>query len=87
MKQPPRQDHMSMLLEWRDTTIGMLEGMIADLKAERLVDDTLSRDFDQLRHLMGRREILVNEILLRGSRHRGPGMPLYREMGGGGETG
>ena len=71
-----------MLLEWRDTAVRTLEEMIADLKAARLTDNALDRDFDQLRHLMGRREILVNEIRLRSSRHRGPGTPTYTPIDG-----
>lgn len=60
--------------------------MIADIRAGRLVDDTLPNDYDYLRTLMGRREVIVNEIMLANSRHRGPGTPLYRDMGGDGHV-
>ena len=56
--------------------------MIADIRAGRLVDDTLARHYDYLRHLMGRREVIVNEIRLENSRHRGPGTPYYHDLGG-----
>lgn len=69
-----------MLERWAVTALGALEQMSADIRARRLVDDTLERDMDWLRHLMGRREIIVNEILLRNGPHRGPGTPLYREI-------
>lgn len=59
--------------------------MIADIRAGKLVDDTLVSDYEYLRHLMGRREIIVNEIMLAGSRHRGPGMPGYHDLDGGGD--
>ena len=52
--------------------------MISDIRAGRLVDDTMERHFEYLRHLKGRREIIVNEIQKANSRHRGPG---YHELG------
>jgi len=69
-----------MLQEWAGTAERALEDMISDLRAGKLYDDTLARDFDFLRHLMGRREIIVNEIARANSRHRGPGTPGYREF-------
>ena len=71
-----------MLKQWGDTCVGACENMIADIRAGKLVDDTMERDFDFLRHLMGRREVIVNEIRLASSRHRGPGTPYYRDLGG-----
>ena len=58
--------------------------MISDIRAGRLVDDTMERHFEYLRHLKGRREIIVNEIQKAYSRHRGPGTPGYRDLGGDG---
>ena len=58
--------------------------MISDIRAERMLDDTLEKDYEYLRHLMGRREIIVNEIMKANSRHRGPGTPGYRDLGGDG---
>ena len=55
--------------------------MIEDIHKRSLVDDTLPRDYDNIRHLMGRREIIVNEIMLANGAHRGPGTPLYRDLG------
>lgn len=55
--------------------------MISDIRAGRLVDDTMERHFEYLRHLKGRREIIVNEIQKANSRHRGPGTPGYHELG------
>lgn len=68
-----------MLREWQGATERALEDMLADLRAggRKLVDDTLVNDMNYLRHLMGRREIIVHEIMLRDSRHRGPGTALY----------
>ena len=56
--------------------------MISDIRAGRLVDDTMERHFEYLRHLKGRREIIVNEIQKANSRHRGPGTPGYRDLDG-----
>ena len=75
------QTSMDALLEWRDTALRFLDEMRADLmKDARLLDDTLPRDCDQLRHLMGRRELIVNRIRLETSRARGPGTPGWKEM-------
>ena len=70
-----------MLRQWGATCARACEAMIADIRAGRLVDDTLVADYDYLRRLMGRREIIVNEIMKAGSRHRGPGTPLYVDLG------
>ena len=77
----PLTVHMQMLTEWAGTLERALNDMIADIRANKLIDDTLERDYDYIRHLMGRREIIVNEIMLANSRHRGPGRPLYCELG------
>lgn len=82
---PPRRSpavmsQASMLREWGDTAVSALESMIADIQAGKLYDDTLARDFDFLRHLMGRREILIEAMRAHTSRHRGPEMPGYREL-------
>lgn len=71
-----------MLAQWAVTLERGLEAMIADARAGRLVDDTLVQDFNYLRHLMGRREVIVGEILQANARHRGPGTPLYHDLGG-----
>lgn len=71
-----------MLREWAATMGRALRDMAADVEAGRLVDDTLPRDMDFLRHLMGRREIIVGELLALQGRHRGPGTALHRELGG-----
>lgn len=57
--------------------------MISDIRAGKLVDDTMERHFEYLRHLKGRREIIVNEIQKANSRHRGPGTPGYHDLGNG----
>ena len=77
---PERETWASMLQQWGGTAERALEAMIADIRAGKLYDDTLAQDFDFLRHLMGRREIIVNEIAKANSRHRGPGTPGYREL-------
>lgn len=77
---PERETWASMLQDWAGTAERALEDMISDIRAGKLYDDTLARDFDFLRHLMGRREIIVNEIARANSRHRGPGTPGYREF-------
>lgn len=60
-----------------------LETMIADAQSGKLLDDTLVRDYEYIRHLMNRREIIVNEIMRLNSRHRGPGTPGYVDLDGG----
>ncbi len=54
--------------------------MINDIKNGRLLDDTLVKDFDHLRHLMDRRDELARQIRLHTGPHRGPGTPGYREI-------
>lgn len=61
--------------------------MIRDVRAGKLMDDTLPNHYAFIRGLMGRREVIVNEILKQNGTHRGPGTPLYREMGGKGTCG
>lgn len=75
------QTHTDMLHEWGGTCERALEAMIAHIREGLLVDDTLANDFNYLRHLMGRREVIVNEIVMRQGGHRGPGMPFYTEIG------
>ena len=70
---------MRMLDEWGGTLKRALEAMIADIDAGRLADGTLPRDYEFIRCLMGRRELIVNEIMRANGGHRGPGTPLYRE--------
>lgn len=79
MTRPTPQTPQELLAEWSGATERALEAMLADLRAGRLIDDTLPNHMNYLRHLMGRREVIVGEILARSSRHRGPGTPLYRE--------
>ena len=72
---------MRELLEWRDAAVRFIDDMRRDLLDDRrLLDDTLPMDYDRLRHLMGRRELIVNRIRLETSRCRGPGTPGYREI-------
>ena len=70
-----------MLKEWGGTCERALKTMIAHIRAGRLEDDTLLGDFNFLRDLMGRRNTIVNEIVMRQGGHRGPGMPFYVELG------
>lgn len=72
---------MSMLQQWGDTLERALEAMIGDIKAGRLLDDTLPNDWEYIRHLMGRREVIVNEIDRHVGAHRGPGTPRYTQIG------
>ena len=59
--------------------------MIADIDAGRLVDDTLDKDYGYIRHLMGRREVIVGNILRMNGSFRGPGTALYTDLDGRGE--
>ena len=59
--------------------------MIADIHAGKLLDGTLENDFAFLRTQMGRREIIVNEIM-KYDRHKGPGTPGYHDLGGDGHV-
>lgn len=70
-----------MLRQWGSTLERACESIIADVHAGKLLDDTMERHFDYIRHLMGRREIIVNEIM-KYSRHKGPGTPGYIDLGG-----
>lgn len=54
--------------------------MIADIRAGKLLDGTLDGDFAYLRTQMGRREVIVNEIM-KYDRHKGPGTPGYHDLG------
>lgn len=83
-RQPSVTSHQTMLAQWAVTLERGLETMIADARAGKLLDDTLEQDFSYIRHLMGRREIIVHEIMQANSnsRHRGPGTPLYHDLGG-----
>lgn len=72
---------MDMLRQWGSTLERACESIIADIHAGKLLDDTMEKHYDYLRHLMGRREIIVNEIM-KYSRHRGPGTPGYIDLGG-----
>jgi len=79
---------MDMLRQWGSTLERACESIIADIHAEKLLDDTMEKHYDYLRHLMGRREIIVNEIM-KYDRHKGPGTPGYRDldaMGGDGHV-
>ena len=51
-----------MLDQWAVTLERGLETMIADARAGRLVDDTLVQDYNYIRHLMGRRDVLRWEL-------------------------
>ena len=57
--------------------------MIADIRADKLLDGTLDNDFDFIRLQMKRRETIVGEIMMANSRHRGPGTPGYHDLEGG----
>ena len=83
--QPAVISHMDMLRQWGDTCARACEAMIADIRAGKLVDDTLVTDFNYLRTLMGRREVIVNEIM-KHDRHKGPGTPGYHDLGGDGHV-
>lgn len=72
-----------MLRQWGDTCVGALEEMIRDIRAGRLYDDTMRRDFGNIRALMGRHDVLTNDMREHTGPHRGPGTPGYREIGGG----
>lgn len=73
---------MDMLRQWGDTCARACEAMIADIRAGKLVDDTLPNDFEYLRLQMKRRETIVGEIM-KYDRHRGPGTPGYHDLEGG----
>lgn len=74
---------MDMLRQWGDTCARACEAMIADIRAGRLLDDTLPNDYAYMRTLMGRREVIVNEII-KYDRHRGPGTPGHIDLEEGG---
>ena len=71
---------MDMLRQWGSTLERACESIIADIHAGKLLDSTMEKHYDYLRHLMGRREIIVNEIM-KYDRHKGPGTPWYHDLG------
>ena len=84
MEKPTVETFERMLREeWAPTAISALEDMIKDIRDGiaqgevdfgKLENDTLERDFDYLRHLMGRREVLAETIRrYRGGHRRGTG--------------
>lgn len=70
---------MDMLRQWGNTLERACEDIVADIHAGKLLDETMDRHFEYLRHLMGRRAIIVNEIM-KCDRHRGPGTPGYVDL-------
>ena len=70
----------SMLRQWGDTCIGVLKQMIRDIRAGKFYDDTMRRDFDNLRALMGRHDVLTTDLWDNVGPHRGPGTPNYKEI-------
>ena len=86
MTQPPRQSPsvevlVSMLQQWGDTCVGALEEMIRDIRAGQIYDDTMRRDFANIRTLMGHHDILTAGLQEHVGPHRGPGTPGYEALG------
>jgi len=73
------------LEEWRGTMLRALETMTEHARTGNLIDDTLERDYDFLRHLMGRRILIRDEIMRLRGPHRGPGTAGYEELGNRGQ--
>lgn len=69
--------------EWRGAMERTLEEMLRDLRAGKIEGDELVKNYDFLRHLMGRREQLLIEIRMHTGALRGPGTPGYVAMYGG----
>ena len=70
-----------MLKQWGVTCVGFLEAMIKDIKDGNIYDDTMRRDFDAIRHMIGRHDVLTTELRANVGPHRGPGTPGFRELG------
>lgn len=86
MTQPTRQSPrvealVSMLQQWGDTCVGALEEMIRDIRAGRVYDDTMRSDFANIRALMGRHDVLTNDLRENVGPHRGPGTPGFEALG------
>ena len=75
--------HIELLEEWRQSVARLLDDFREDLDDDaHLLDDRLTVDFNRLRHMMGRRDVIVNEIMRANGPHRGPGTPGYPKIGG-----
>ena len=61
--------------------MGALEEMIRDIRAGHIYDDTMKRDFANIRALMGRHDVLTNDLRDNVGPHRGPGTPGYEALG------
>lgn len=68
-------------VEWAGTMTDVLNGMLREVAEGRVEGDKLEKDFDFLRHLMGRREQLLQEIRLHTGAQRGPGTPGHVRIG------
>lgn len=67
--------------EWAATMAKALRDMAQEVDDGHLEGDGLEKQFDFLRHLMGRREQLLMEIRMHTGAHRGPGTPGYVQIG------
>ena len=79
-KSPRVQAIEALLRQWGDTAVDMLEEMIRHIREGRLYDDTLRQDFDGLRHMIGRHDVLITDLQIQQGPHRGPGTAGYREI-------
>lgn len=69
-----------MLRQWGDTCVEALEAMIKDIREGKIYDGTMRRDFAFLAHLIGRHDVLTNELRANVGPHRGPDTPNYHEL-------
>lgn len=72
--------YQAEMARWAVTCTRTLEYMINDIRDGKLIDDTLVKDFDHIRHLMDRRDELARQIRLHTGPHRGPETVGHREI-------
>ena len=65
-----------------ETILSAIEEMAGHILAGRLVEGVIEQDFDFLRHLMGRRALIVTELHRQRGSLRGPGTPGHIKIGG-----
>ena len=70
MESPRTQALASMLREWDETTVRALEAMIKDIRDGDDSLATMEKDFDWIRHLMGRLQVLRNDVMRQKGQNR-----------------
>ena len=78
MTTPGVEAAREMLATWARGMEDALLDMVRDLRAGKIEDDTMEKDFAAVRSEMLRHETLTAYLRARQGPHRGPGMPGHR---------